>query len=443
MKLIRALYLKNLFFFLLFGVGAMYVVGFFIPVMYSIATPILLAVLLLLGADIAMLFASNGAAVARRDTMDKLSNGDENKIQILTENTYPFPIRIEVIDELPFQFQARDISYRFKMSPMTRKVLEYKLRPTKRGVYHFGSVNVFVTAPLGLASRRYRYSADLSVPVYPSFLQMRKYELMAISNRLQDLGVKKIRRVAQNREFDQIKEYVIGDDIRTVNWKSTARMSRLMVNQYQDERSQPVYNLVDMGRLMKMPFNELSLLDYAINSSLVLSNIALHKQDRAGLITFSNRVHTAIPASKRNNQLQLILEALYNQKTGYLESDYGRLYMELKSKLNQRSLLLLYTNFETLSGLHRQLGYLRLMAKDHLLVVIFFDNTELKEVLKADAKNTEEVYRKIIAEKLAFEKKQIVKELQQYGIHSILSTPENLTVNAINKYLELKARGFI
>lgn len=443
MKLLRALYINNLFFFLLLGVAALYIVGFFVPAFYSIATPALLSVLVLTGVDIAMLFAGNGSVSGRRDTMDKLSNSDDNRIQILLQNTYPFPAKVEVVDELPFQFQARDKTFTFKMSAMTRKVLEYHVRPTKRGEYNFGAVNIFVCTPLRLASRRFRYSQDITVPVYPSFLQMRKYEIMAMSNRLREMGIKKIRRIAQNREFDQIKEYVAGDDIRTINWKATARQSKLMVNHYQDERSQPVYNLIDMGRLMKMPFEELSLLDYAINSSLVLSNIALHKQDRAGIVTFSNRVHTVVPASKRNNQLHRILEALYNQKTGYLETDYARLYMELHNKLNQRSLLLLYTNFETLSGLHRQLGYLRMIAKDHLLVVVFFENTELKQVLVNKAKNTEDVYRKTVAEKLAFEKKQIVKELHQYGIHAILTPPQHLTVNAINKYLELKAKGAI
>ena len=137
------------------------------------------------------------------------------------------------------------------------------------------------------------------------------------------------------------------------------------------------------------------------------------------------------------------MELLYNQKTGYLESDFENLYVNVKTKINQRSLFLLYTNFETLSGLQRQLKYLRRIAKDHLLVVIFFENTELRSFLDKPAGTTEEVYNKAIAEKFAYEKKLIVKELEKYGIHSILTSPQNLSVNTINKYLELKARGLI
>ena len=192
-----------------------------------------------------------------------------------------------------------------------------------------------------------------------------------------------------------------------------------------------------------MPFEGLSLLDYAINASLVISNIAMLKQDKAGIITFSHKVQSILLAERRSAQLQKILELLYNQKTGYLESDFEKLYINIKTKVNQRSLLLLYTNFESLSGLQRQLKYLRRLAKDHLLVVIFFENTALKALMDKPAVTTEEVNSKTIAEKFIYEKKLIVKELEKYGIHCILTDPKKLSVNTINKYLELKARGLI
>jgi uncharacterized protein (DUF58 family) len=216
-----------------------------------------------------------------------------------------------------------------------------------------------------------------------------------------------------------------------------------MVNHYQDEKSQAVYSIIDKGRVMKMPFEGMSLLDYAINASLVISNIAILKEDKAGIITFSNTIGSILPASKVHSHMRSILETLYNQKTGFKESNFDALYIQMKRQIKGRSLVLLYTNFETLSSLQRQLPYLRNIASNHLLVVIFFENTELKELLEKPAENTEEIYLKTIAEKFAFEKKQIVKELGKYGIHAVLTSPKNLTVNTINKYLELKARGMI
>jgi uncharacterized protein (DUF58 family) len=266
---------------------------------------------------------------------------------------------------------------------------------------------------------------------------------MAMSNNLHQYGVKKVRRLGHTMEFEQIKEYVLGDDLRTINWKATAKRNQLMVNQFQDEKSQPVYSIIDKGRTMKMPFNGLTLVDYAINSSLVISNIALKKQDKAGIFTFSKKVENRVVAERRTSQMNLILETLYNVNTNYKESDFGRLYADIKRNITQRSLLLLYTNFETLDSLNRQLPYLKGLAKSHLLVVIFFKNTELNELINNKAKTIQDAYDKVIAEKFAFEKRLIVNELKKYGIYSILTTPENLTVDTINKYLEIKARGLL
>jgi uncharacterized protein (DUF58 family) len=244
-------------------------------------------------------------------------------------------------------------------------------------------------------------------------------------------------------EFEQVKEYVQGDDYRTLNWKATARKGQLMVNNFTDEKSQQVYCVIDKGRVMKMPFEGMSLLDYAINAALVITNIALLKQDKAGLVTFGEKLGAFLPANSRPVQMESILEILYNQKTRYLESDFEQLYSTLRRKINQRSLIILFTNFETLTGMRRHLPYLRKIAAHHLLLTVFFENTELKTVLSAPATNVEEVYTKTIAEKFAFEKKLIAKELQQYGILSILTPPRDLTINTINKYLELKARQAI
>ena len=216
-----------------------------------------------------------------------------------------------------------------------------------------------------------------------------------------------------------------------------------MVNQFQDERSQQVYSLIDKGRVMQMPFNGMSLLDYAINASLVISNIAVKKSDKAGIITFQDRVSTVLPAGRTNNQMATIQEVLYNQKTAYLETDYSSLYSTVRRKISHRSLLLLFTNFESIYSLQRQLPYLINLAKQHLLVVIFFENTELTELTGQPASDLKAIYYKAVAERFSLEKKMIVKELQRYGIQSILTAPEKLTINTINKYLELKARNLI
>ena len=393
--------------------------------------------------DYLLLYINPSGIFARRSHAERFSNGDENEVRIDVENRYPFVIKLKIIDEIPHQFQRRDILFTDKLQRGEQSVIHYLLRPVKRGNYNFGTINIFVNGSIGLLRRRYQFHQPADVPVYPSYLQLRKYQLMAISNRLNEVGVKKVRKLGHSMEFEQIKEYVTGDDYRTLNWKATARKGQLMVNNFTDEKSQQVYCIIDKGRVMKMPFDGLSLMDYAINASLVLSNVALSKQDKAGLITFSDRAGAFVTANKKAAQMQVILETLYNQKTRYLESDFEQLYINIRRNINQRSLIVLFTSFESLSGMRRHLPYLRKIAQHHLLLAVFFENTELRNVLQSPAKNVEDVYVKTVAEKFAFEKRQIAKELQQYGILSILTPPDQLTINTINKYLELKARQAI
>jgi len=216
-----------------------------------------------------------------------------------------------------------------------------------------------------------------------------------------------------------------------------------MVNQYQDEKSQPIYSIIDTGRVMKMPFNGLKLLDYAINSTLAFSNVALKKHDKVGMMSFSKTIESFLPALHKLTYLNSILENLYNINTQFTDSDFGLLYAQLKRKVTHRSLLLLYTNFEHISSLKRQLPYLQAISKKHMLVVIIFENTELDELIAQDAEDLQSIYHKTIAEKFSFEKRLMAKELQKHGIQTILTAPENLTINTINKYLEIKARGLL
>lgn len=441
-RYIAPLYLRRRLFVILTVISVLFVISFFLPLLAKLPWLLLSALATGLVADYFLLFSRNGV-FARRTTGERLSNGDQNTISIFLESRYNFPIHMGVIDELPHQFQKRDSWFETRLAPAEMKQWDYQLRPVKRGEYNFGALNVYAFSTLGLLMRRYRFEEGKQVPVYPSFLQMRKYQLLAISNRLSEIGVKKIRRIGHSMEFEQIRDYVKGDDIRTLNWKATARKNQLMVNAYTDEKSQQVYCLIDKSRVMRMPFGGMSLLDHAINASLVLSNTALLKHDKAGIISFAEDIAGFVPAARTQTQMTLILDHLYRQKTRYLESDYEKLYALIRNKVNQRSLLVLFTNFESLSALRRQLKFLRKLAQQHLLLVVFFENSGLFDMIKKPAGNIEEIYTKTIAEKFAFEKKMIVKELEQYGIISLLTAPENLTINTVNKYLEVKARQLI
>ena len=439
----RSLYFSTVFWIVWSGLIAGFVLGYIFPSLLPVFNILLIVAFVMIAADTFALYRNRAGIFARRTSPERLSNGDENPITIYLENRYSFKVKIEIIDEIPHQFQRRDVLFSTEMGPRSESQVHYSLRPVRRGEYEFGKVNVFVLSPLQLIKRRFQFEDKKITAVYPSFLQMRQYALLAVANRLSEVGVKRIRRVGHSMEFDQVRSYVPGDDRRSVNWKASARKGDIMVNSYQDEKQQTVYCLIDKGRVMQSPFEGLTLLDYAINASLVMSNIALIKEDKAGILTFSDTMGQVVAADRRSGHLQKILEVLYRQKTRFLESDFERLAVAVRHQIRQRSLLLLFTNFETLEALQRQLPYLRRLAKDHLLVVILFENTETKHLIETPAENVEQVYLKTIAQRFFYEKKKITAELNRYGIQSILTPPQQLSVNTINKYLELKDRGAI
>jgi len=390
--------------------------------------------------DLVLLHRSKRGVFARRDLPERLSNGDENELKIYVENFYPFGISLGVIDEIPFQFQERNIWFKTELKSGGQKFINYSLRPVKRGEYLFGMLRLYVQSPLRLVVRRFNFGSEVAVGVYPSFLQLRKYELMAASSRLSEIGIKKVRRIGHSLEFDQVKNYVQGDDYRTLNWKATARRGELMVNSFTDEKAQHVYCVIDKSRAMKMPFEGLSLLDYAINASLVLSNVALVKQDKAGLIMISEKTGSIVKADRKPTQLGQIMNILYKEKSRYLETNMEALYTSIRGLITQRSLIVFFTNFESMSALQRQLPFLKRISKYHLLLIVFFENTELKALSETPAVNVEDIYIQTVAAKFAYEKKLMVKELARHGILSILTAPEKLTINVVNRYLSIKAQ---
>ncbi|HRE56743.1 MAG TPA: DUF58 domain-containing protein [Candidatus Kapabacteria bacterium] len=439
----RSLYLSPRFFIGLCCIIVLYSIAFAFPIILTAATIVLYSFITLFFLDIWILFGNTKGIRAHRILGDTLSNGDSNDIYITIDNFYPFTVRCTVIDEVPFQFQYRDSSHEMTLQSAEHKRLHYTLRPVKRGEYSFGAVLVFVRGTIGLIQKRYRFDENKSVRVYPSYLQMRHYELMAHSHRLTEIGIKRIRKLGHSMEFEHIRPYVLGDDYRTINWKASARSNDLMVNHYTDEKSQQVFCIIDKGRTMKMPFEGMTLVDYAINATLVLANIAIQKQDKAGLMTFSHKVATILPPDRNTKQMFKIQEALYAEKSNFMESDFERLFASINAYAKQRSLIIIFTNMETLSGLQRNIHALQSIARRHLLVIVFFENTELRALLHSSPDNVEEVYHKAIAEKFAFEKKLIVKELERYGIQPVLTSPQNLTIDILNKYIEIKARRLL
>ncbi|MEZ5013391.1 MAG: DUF58 domain-containing protein [Chitinophagales bacterium] len=443
MRILRNIYAHNRLFQAMAVAVALFAVSFAMPVLFPIAQAALIFILVIILADLLLLFNSSVRMSAKRSVPQVLSLSDENHITILLESKATVILYCLLIDEMPVQLQKRDFGERFAIDARSKKKIDYTIRPIVRGEYTFGNINLYIHSRIGFMRRRIIFPAETMVKVYPSIIQMKQNALRTMSSISFFEGVKKMQRIGHSYEFDQIKRYVQGDDIRNINWKATARVGELMVNHYEEEKAQQVVCIIDKSRTMKMPFHELSLLDYSINSTLTISNIALQKEDRVGLITFSDKIGSTLAPDRHHGQLRKVLEALYNEKERFLEANYELLYLHVRNVIHVRSLLFLFTNFESVYAIQRAVQILRKLNKLHLLVVIFFENSEITDFAGSAAHSVEEIYLTTVAAKFAAEKKLIRQELTKYGIQTIVTTPEELSINTINKYLELKARGLI
>ena len=202
------MYIAHRFYYIVTVIILVVALGFVLPPLFTIGRTFLFLLVIAVLIDIALLWSRRGVS-AYRSLTPRFSNGDDNPVTIRLESFYPFAVRTEVIDEVPFVFQRRDILFRSDLRKQGDATITYALRPTERGVYGFGRVRVFVSTALGLVQRRFTCCEPQDVKVYPSYLMLRQYELLAMSNNLTEMGIKRIRRIGHNTDFEQIKDYVV------------------------------------------------------------------------------------------------------------------------------------------------------------------------------------------------------------------------------------------
>ena len=443
MQLFLNTYLTRLFFFLFSGLVVLFAVSFAIPSLFFIAKVGIIVLGAVTMLDWLLVFSGKNPLSVERNLSERMNLGDSNSVTLTVRNNQYQPISFRLYEGFPIEMQEREKFYSSILMPGSSCLFTYEFVPKTRGQFKFGDVFFEIASLFGLVSRRYEVTMDRSVSVYPSVLQMKKFELLVFQQQKTSQGIKRIRRIGNNSEFEQIKAYVQGDEPKTINWKATSRKFDLMVNQYQEEKSQHIYCIIDKSRNMQVSFEGMTVLDYAINSTLVFSNVALRNGDKTGLITFSDKIGTRLPANRSYGQLKRILEELYNQRTQFLEPNYELLYQTIRRSISTRSLLVLYTNFQTEFAMRRALPMLRKINQHHLLVVVFFENTDLQEHAFQPMENTSDVYISAVAERMITLKSRMATELKQNGIQTILTTPSELSIQTVNKYLELKAKGAI
>ncbi|MEO1448520.1 MAG: DUF58 domain-containing protein [Bacteroidota bacterium] len=398
---------------------------------------LLVGIVLTLGLDISLLWGKNDAVRGSRQAPARFSHADEHQIALSCQHQYTFSLFVELIDELPEQFARADAVFRHRLKPGEEARFDYMLRPLFRGEYNFGRLRAWISSPIGLVQRGIILAGKQVVPTYPAFRRLRQYALMGTSNRQEATGSRH-RLGTQRQEFEHIKAYVLGDDVRTLNWKATARQRRLMVNQYRDARAQSVYCFIDQSQMMEQTWEEISLLDHAINATVMIAHVALSRQDRVGVATFDAKIGLWLPLQHRKAQVQRILDHLYKVEPSEGVADFERLYATIRKKVPQRSTLILFTHFPTRDFMQRQLPALQRIAMHHQLLVVCFEPMEIHEILAREPEGAQGLRIQTLARQRLRDHHALMHEMRRRGMHVLSSRPDELRLTTLNRYLGLR-----
>ncbi len=391
-------------------------------------------------------FTSEKPATFRvtRDTEDRFAMGAENPVLIKIANHSRRRVTFQIKDEYPHQMELVGSRHsRLTVPPNRTRVLRYSLLPTARGSYAFGDTVVRFRTKLGLVWRQISYATAREVKVYPDIREAKKNEIYAHRNRQMQPGMRRMRLRGQGREFESLREFVVGDEIRHMSWAATARRGKLITRQYTIERSQNVVVLVDTGRLMTARIGKLTKLDHAINATLSITYVAASGGDNVGLVIFSRKVTSYLPPRRGRDQVNKVMEALYNVEPQMIEPSYARSFNFFNANCHRRSLVIILTDLVDRDASAELLAHTSKLIPRHLPLIVTIGDTDLRELVRARPENPEDVYRQSVAEEILRQREEALSRIRRAGGLALDVPAGRLALELVNKYLEVKERGLL
>ena len=410
-----------------------------VPGLLVVAALVLVGALAALGLEWRLLPTAREVAVQRRHE-PRLSLGADNVVSLDVHNAAPRALAFTLRDETPPDCVASALFLAGTAPAGGSSSVRYTLRPLRRGDHRFGSATLRWDGPLGLLRRQAIYPLGTPVKVYPNLLEVRKYDLLARRDRLLEAGLRASRRFGSGTEFESLREYLPDDDYRRINWKATARRGRPMTAEFETERSQNVLAVLDAGRLMATAVQELTKLDHAVNTSLLLTYVAAARGDRVGLLAFSDRVVAYLPPRRGRRAFYGALETLYNLTPEAVEPDFDRAFGFLATRGLRRSLLVLFTDLTDRDVSSALVQHLTRLARHHLAVCVTLGDPQVLALATVTPTTTAGVYERVVAARLLEERAEVLGALHQRGVVTLDVPADRLSVAVVNKYLELKAR---
>ncbi len=374
--------------------------------------------------------------------------GEENEVRIIISHRLPRRVTLTIKDEYPPGLELRG-ERSLIVTPIRRggaerqAAIAYKLYAAARGDYGFGDIIVRRRGPWGLIIKQDRVSAAGSVKVYPNIDEARRHELSALRNRQMLIGMKKSRIRGQGREFESLRDYVRGDEMRHISWTATARRGRLITRQYQIERNQSIVVMIDAGRLMTSRIEHLSKLDHAINAALAIGYVATRGGDNVGLLVFNRQVTAYLPPQRGHAQLAAMTEALYNVKAQMIEPSYARAFQHLSQNCKRRSLVVILTDLVDRDASAELLAYTATLLPRHLPLIVTIGDKDLRALVAQEPRKIADVYQQSVAEELLQQREEALARITELGGLALDVPAGQLSLELVNKYLEVKERGLL
>lgn len=420
------------------------VITIFAPGMLLLTIVVDLFLVLAATIDFVWLYLSSNRGIeVSRSIPRTCSLGVPVTSELTVENRTGLFLRGSVRDDLPDYFESMPPEHALRLPPRGRMTAQRKLKPARRGAFTLENVFLKFASPLRLWTRYLTLEVRNPLNVYPDMKQLSDYALLARTNRLSLIGVRKTRRVGTDNEFERLRDYSRDDNYRHIDWRSTARRRKLTVRQFQNDQSQRVIFLLDCGRMMVNQRAGYSLLDHALNATLMMAYVALSQGDAVGMLCFSDTIHSYIPPRGGRSQMNRLIQAGFDQFPRLVESRYDQAFLYLSTHCKRRSLVVLETSVIDEVNAAAIVDYLANINGQHLPLGVLLRDREMFDAADSPDGGEFEMYRAAAAADILLWRDQLLKDLMHRGVLVVDAFPEELTAPLVNQYLEVKAKHLL
>ncbi|HVX15663.1 MAG TPA: DUF58 domain-containing protein [Pirellulales bacterium] len=378
-----------------------------------------------------------------RETGRIASLGQDHPVTLIVTNYSRFARFVWVRDGAPHELNPRPEDFRLSLAPRSRALLNYQAHSSRRGAFTLTSAHLRVRSRWGFWQRFLDYPVTSTIHVYPDMKQVSEYALLARTNRLSLLGVRRTRKIGQDNEFERLRDYAPDDNYKHIDWRTTARRQKLTVKDFQANQCQRLIFMLDCGRMMTNQSGDLSLLDHALNAMLMLGYVALAHGDSVGLLSFSDEIHNFVPPAGGMHQMNRLLHASFDRFPRLVESRYDQAFLYLAAHCRKRSLVVLISNLIDEVNANQVGRYLKNFSGRHLPLGVLLRDHRLFDPADQAAPGGEALFQAAVAADIVTWRSQVLADLEANGVLALDVYPENLTTPLINSYLEIKARHLL